>query len=162
MKPFALKGLRKTNGLLFGLLLTSFASTALAQVEVKVEDPWVRATVPSQPATGAFMRLTASEDVKLVRVSSPVAAKTELHEMTMKDGVMTMKPLPSLQLPANQPVTLDTHGYHIMLINPKEQIKEGATVSLTLTVVDDAGNETSVKVDAPVRPLASGEDDLPD
>lgn len=162
MKPFMFKGLRKANGLLLGVLLTSFASNALAQVEVKVEDPWVRATVPNQPATGAFMRLTANEDVKLVRVNSPVAAKTELHEMTMKDGVMTMKPLASLELPAGQPVILDTHGYHIMLINPKEQIKEGATVPLTLTVVDEDGNETSVKVDAPVRPLASGEDDLPD
>lgn len=162
MKLFMFEGLRKASGLLFGLLLTSFASAVLAQVEVAVEEPWVRATVPNQPATGAFMRLVANEDVKLVRVSSPVAAKTELHEMTMKDGVMTMKPLASLELPAGRPVVLDTHGYHIMLINPKEQIEEGATVPLTLTVVDDDGNETSVKVDAPVRPLASGEDDLPD
>lgn len=39
MKPFMFKGLRKANGLLLGMLLTSFAITALAQVEVKVDAP---------------------------------------------------------------------------------------------------------------------------
>ena len=39
------------------------AGASLAQV--KVEDPWVRATVPQQRVTGAFMTLTASEPLRL-------------------------------------------------------------------------------------------------
>ena len=47
-----------------------------AHAQVTVQDAWVRATVPQQKATGAFMRLTAAQDARLVSASSPVARPT--------------------------------------------------------------------------------------
>lgn len=161
MKSIPSFGLGKGKHLIIGLLLAGFGTAALADVNVTVEDAWVRASVPGQAATGAFMRLTASEDSKLTAASSPVAGTVEIHEMHMKGDVMSMARVASIDLPAGKSVSLDTHGYHIMLINPKAPIEAGATASLTLTVVDGGGKQTSVKVDAKVRPLASGEEDMP-
>lgn len=157
MKHFPISHLGKPSHLLFSLLLAGLSTTALA--EVQIQDAWVRAAVPGQPATGAFMRITASSDSKLTAVSSPVAAAAELHEMSMKGDVMSMKAVSSIALPAGKTVSLDSHGYHIMLINPKQPIEAGGSVPLTLTIEDAKGEQTSVKVDAPVRPLNSDEHD---
>ena len=60
------------------LLLASALFAALtAQAQVKVDDPWVRATVAPQKATGAFMQLTSAKPAKVVAASSPVAAVVE-------------------------------------------------------------------------------------
>ena len=59
------------------------AMTFPAFAQIQVDDPWVRATVPQQRATGAFMRLTSHGDARVVSVSSPAAAITEIHEMQL-------------------------------------------------------------------------------
>ena len=53
------------------LVLVVEATTAWAQI--KVENAWVRATVPKQQATGAFMKITSVEAVKLMAVNTTVA-----------------------------------------------------------------------------------------
>ncbi len=50
--------------------LLAITSTAWAQTSVKVEDAWVRGTVASQKATGAFMRLTSSANARLVNLAA--------------------------------------------------------------------------------------------
>jgi len=105
------------------LLLTGFA-----HAQVSVQDAWVRATVPQQKATGAFMRLTAAQDMRLVAASSPVAGITEVHEMKMVDNVMKMRAVPALDLPAGQAVELKPGGYHIMLLDLKQPVAQGASV----------------------------------
>ena len=81
------------------------AGSALAQT-VKVEEPWVRGTVAQQKATGAFMRLTADKNARLVAVSSPVAGVVEIHEMAMEKDVMKMRAIPGLDLPAGRTTEL--------------------------------------------------------
>src|SRR3989442_567692 len=63
---------------------------ATAQAQVTVKDAWVRATVPQQKATGAFMQLKATKNSKLVSASSPLTPAVEVHEMAMQDNVMKM------------------------------------------------------------------------
>ncbi|PZU38735.1 MAG: hypothetical protein DI574_08390, partial [Acidovorax sp.] len=60
-------------------LAAALLLSGLAHAQVSVQDAWVRATVPQQKATGAFMRLTATQDMRLVGASSPVAGVTEVH-----------------------------------------------------------------------------------
>ena len=98
---------------------------APAAAQLVVKDAWVRATVPQQKATGAFMQLTAAQDSKLVSVSSAAVPVVEVHEMKMQDGVMKMRPLPSLSLPAGKAVSLTPGGYHVMLMDLKQQLKPG-------------------------------------
>lgn len=133
------------------LLTLSFALPAAAQV--KVDDPWVRATVPQQRATGAFMQLTAPADARLVGAQSPAAAVVEIHEMTMENDVMRMRAIEALDLPAGMTVELKPGGYHVMLIDLKAQAKEGDTIPVTLIVENKDGQRESIEVAAPVRPL---------
>ncbi len=79
---------------LAALVLMGLALPALAQTTVS--DAWVRASVPHQPSTGAFMTLTASTDSKLVGVASPVAKTVQVHEMTMTGDLMGMQPVKAL------------------------------------------------------------------
>ena len=131
------------------LALTSLSAAA----EVTITQPWVRATVPQQKATGAFMVLRADRDAKLVAARSEVAGVVELHEMRMDGDVMKMNPIPSLALPANTDVALKPGGYHVMLLDLKRQMKDGDTIPLTLVVEQADGQREELKLDAPVRPL---------
>jgi len=123
--------------------------------QVAVTDPWVRGTVSSQKATGAFMQLKSAADAKLVAASSPVAGVTEIHEMKMDGGVMRMSAIRDLALPAGKAVDLKPGGYHVMLMALKQPVKEGESVPITLTFEDAAGKRSSVVVNAPVKSLTA-------
>lgn len=128
------------------------SNAALAQVTVK--EAWVRATVAQQKATGAFMHLQSVQDAKLVAAQSPVAGVVEVHEMAMEGGVMKMRAVPSLALPAGKAVELKPGGYHVMLMDLKAQVKEGDTVPVTLVVEGKDGKRQSIEVKAPARAMA--------
>jgi len=128
-------------------------SPAVAQVAVT--DPWVRATVPQQQASGAFMTLTAPTGARLVEARSPVAAVVEIHEMAMDGNVMRMRAIPGLDLPAGQPVALQPGGYHVMLMALKQTLNAGDTVPITLVFETADRTRQTVEVKAPVRPLGN-------
>lgn len=135
--------------------LASLSLAAAAHAQVTLTDPWVRATVPQQKATGAFMRLTAAQDMRLVAASSPVAGITEVHEMKMVDNVMKMRAVPALDLPAGQAVELKPGGYHIMLLDLKQPVAQGASVPLTLVFEGKDGQRQTQELQAPVRALGA-------
>lgn len=126
---------------------------ASAQTVVKVDDPWVRGTVPAQKATGAFMRLTANAPVRLVAANSPVAGVVEIHEMAMEKDVMKMRAVPGLDLTAGKAVELKPGGYHVMLMDLKQQVKAGDTVPLTLVFEDARKQRVTQQVQASVRAM---------
>ncbi|WP_339466413.1 MULTISPECIES: copper chaperone PCu(A)C [unclassified Pseudomonas] len=139
----------------FALSLMGLAFQVSAQT--KVDDAWVRATVPTQTASGAFMTLTADSDSKLLSVATPVANDVQIHEMTMKNDVMSMGPVKFVELPAGKAVKLDPNGYHVMLMGLNGQLKEGESVPLTLTVENAKGEKETIEVKAPVRALTNME-----
>lgn len=125
-----------------------------AHAQVSVQEPWVRATVPQQKATGAFMRLQAAQDARLVGASSPVAGVTEVHEMKLVDDVMKMRPITALELPAGQAVELRPGGYHIMLMDLKAALPKDSTIPLTLVFQDAQGVQSQLEVKLPVASTA--------
>jgi len=133
-----------------GLLST----VAFAQSQVNIVDPWIRATVPAQKATGAFMQLKAAKATRLVAASSPAAGRVEIHQMEMQGQTMRMHAVDGIDLPAGQTVNLASGGYHFMLLDLKHQMKEGEQVPLTLTVQGADGKRDKVNLTVPVKPLA--------
>ncbi|MEK7876115.1 MAG: copper chaperone PCu(A)C [Pseudomonadota bacterium] len=129
---------------------------ALATDAISVSKPWVRATVAGQSVAGAYMDITAWSNAALVGAASPVAAKAELHTISMDGGVMKMRPLDKLDLPAGKTVNLKPGGYHVMLIDVRRELKAGERVPITLTVQDPHGARSTLKVDAEVRAAAAG------
>lgn len=135
------------------LTLAALAMAAAAQAQVSVKDAWVRATVPQQKSTGAFMQLTSAKDARLVEARSPAAGVAEVHEMAMVDQVMKMRAVPALELPAGKAVELKPGGYHVMLMDLKGQLKDGDMVPLTLVVEGRDGTRQTLELKVPVRPL---------
>ena len=135
------------------LLLAALAAPAWA--EVTARDAWVRGTVPAQKSTGAFMTLTSREGAKLVGVASPVAKRAEIHESAMQSGVMHMRAVPAVELPAGKAVALQPGGFHVMLLGLAKGLAEGESVPLTLTIEAPDGKRSTVEVQARVRPLAA-------
>lgn len=131
-----------------------FVATS-AHAQVTVGDPWVRATVPQQSGTGAFMQLTSKTDTALVQADSPVAKIVEVHEMAMENNVMKMRQVPRIALPAGQTVELKPGGYHIMLIDLHGQVKDGEQVPIKLTFEASDGVRSTLDIQAPVRPLTT-------
>ncbi|MEY3953380.1 MAG: hypothetical protein RLZZ397_260 [Pseudomonadota bacterium] len=141
----------------FILAATMLASTSVwAQVNIKVEEPWVRGTVMGQQATGAFMRITAEKNARLVAAKSPVAGLVEIHEMAMVNDVMKMRQIPGLDLAAGRAMELKPGGYHVMLMELKQTMKGGEQVPITLVFEDDAKKRFEVAVKAPVTALGGG------
>ena len=136
---------------LFALIASiAFASTAFAQITVT--EPWVRATVPAQKASGAFMQVRSADAARLVSASSPVAKSVEIHQMEMHGQTMKMREVDGIDLPAGQTVNLASGGFHIMLVGLNKQLNEGESVPLSLVVQRKGKNETVV-VNAPVKAL---------
>jgi copper(I)-binding protein len=121
---------------------------------VDVKDAWVRAAVPGQSGTGAFMTLTAKEGATLVGVSTPAAAVAQVHEMKMEGDVMRMRAVPALDLPAGKAVQLKPGGYHVMLMELKQPLPKGASMPLTLIFRDTKGQESRTEVTLPVAATA--------
>jgi periplasmic copper chaperone A len=134
-------------------LLSSIVVAPAASAQVSVSDAWVRATVPAQRASGAFMTLRSAQPARLISASSPVAGVVEIHEMKMEGDTMRMRAIDALALPAGQSVELAPGGYHVMLMELKQTLKEGDTVPLSLTI-EAEGKRSTVEVAAPVRKLA--------
>ena len=132
------------------------AVTLPTSAQVVVANPWVRGTVAGQKATGAFMELKSATDATLVSAASPVAKIVEVHEMKMDAGVMKMQAVDRLALPAGKAVELKPGGYHVMLMDLTQTLKEGDTVPVTLTFEDKAGKKQTVEVKAPVKALGAG------
>lgn len=141
-----------------GRLLIALAAGALfstgALAQVTVSDAWARATVPQQKSAGAFMQLRSARPATLVGVSTPAAAKAELHQMEMRGQTMAMHQVQSIALPAGQTVKLGPGGYHVMLFGLKQQLKEGETVPMTLVVEEAGKKREEVKVEVAVKSIA--------
>jgi copper(I)-binding protein len=133
---------------LSGVML--FASVAHAQSTIAVENAWARATVPGQKVGAIYLDIRSEAPAKLVGVSSPVAASAEIHSMSNDGGVMKMRQLKRLELPAGETVRLAPNGNHIMLLDIKQPLQPGARVPLVL-IVEQKGKKKWIQVQAEVR-----------
>jgi copper(I)-binding protein len=117
-------------------------ATAAQAAETKpvAENGWARATAVGQSVGGGFVTLRNPGDTpdKLVSASSDVAEKVELHTHLNENGVMKMRAVPGIEVPAKGAVTLAPGGLHLMLMGLKAPLVEGQHVPLTL-VFEKAG-----------------------
>ncbi|MBT8458589.1 MAG: copper chaperone PCu(A)C [Boseongicola sp.] len=120
--------------------LISMTTTVLADEimfkDLRIGDPFARATLPNQPVAGGFMMITntGETDETLVAARSPAAARMEVHEMAMDGDVMRMREVEGgLKIPAGQTVSLEPGGYHIMFMDLAGPLIEGSETEVTLT-----------------------------
>jgi copper(I)-binding protein len=115
--------------------------TALSAADhITVSNAWIRPPAPGQTVTGAFMTLTNSSETAsaLTSASSSIAAVVEIHETSMSDGMMRMRKVSHVDIPANGFAELKPGSFHIMLIDLEKELEPGSTEVLTLTFSDDS------------------------
>lgn len=125
--------------------------------DLRIEDPWVRATPPGAGVTGGFMtvRNTGAKDDRLVSVTSSAVARVEIHEMRHEDGMMRMRRLAAgVPVKAGAKLELAPGGYHLMLFGPTQPFVEGDVVVATARF-EKAGN---VEIAFRVRGLGAKRD----
>jgi copper(I)-binding protein len=137
--------------LVAALLLSAGVASAhsLKAGALELTDLWTRATPPSAPTAGGYLTITntGTEADRLTAASSPQAGTGELHEMSVKDGIMTMRPVEGgIEIPAGQSVTLAPSGLHIMFVSPREPFVEGGKVPVVLTFEKAGSVETFLHV----------------
>jgi periplasmic copper chaperone A len=143
--------MRRRPPFLAALLLTGLAGTSFA-ADILVGDPYARAVPPGQPNSAVFMSLknNSAEKRALVGAESAVSDVVELHTHVNENGMMKMRRIDQIALPAGKMVMLQPGGLHVMLIGLKQTLAPGSTVDLTL--VYDDGSKMQIK--APARGIA--------
>jgi copper(I)-binding protein len=142
----------KLAQVLFGLAGLCLAMAVQAKPvadAIRVEGAYARAVPPGQTNSAAFMVLhnEGATAHALVAAKSPVAKLVELHTHALVDGMMRMRPVERIALPAGQKVQLQPGGLHLMLIGLDHTLTPEEQVPLTLIYED--GSRQSIQM--PVR-----------
>lgn len=129
-------------------LALSLSSQAVLADALEIEGAQVRAVPPVSTTTAAFMVLhnRGDADLALVDAHSPAAEITELHNHVDVDGVMQMRQVPEIRVPAGGSAELAPGGLHLMLIDLVAPLKEGDEVEITLALDNDESLTLSVPV----------------
>lgn len=138
------------------LLLPLLSMSAVAQENssgITVSQAWSRATPGGMRTGAAYLQITASdtEGDRLVDARSESAERVEIHNHIHENGVMRMRRVESIELPAGQTVILAPGGFHLMLMGLKQPLRVGDKLDLTL-VFEKAG---AVEVAATVEPIGA-------
>jgi copper(I)-binding protein len=129
------------------LVLAQALPAAAAAQGIQIVDAWSRPTPPGIDVGVAYFTIrNAGKSDRLLRVSSPVAKSAELHVSAVKEGVMKMEDLASVEVGSGAPLSFEPSGRHVMLVGLKKPLKEGDVFPLTLTFANAGRIRTSVHV----------------
>lgn len=141
-------------GWLAAALLVSFTSHAAG---IETSGGWIRATAPGQDQAGADLTITSKESATLIGASSPACRTVQLHTMTGENGMMRMREVKAIELPAGKRVNLRKSGYHLMMVGLKAPLKEGETVPFTLSIRLGKQGVVKIRSMAEVKSLTATE-----
>jgi copper(I)-binding protein len=145
--------LYRLSSLLIGLLLSAVVCAA----DIQVEGAWARATVPGQDVGMVSLTITSKQVAKLIGIFSTACGSVEMHSMTHDNGMMKMREVKVIALPAGKRVDLAESGYHLMLVGLKDALKQGDSVPLTLRIKQANQRVAKIKVFAEVKSIAASQ-----
>ena len=130
-----------------GILSMGLAGSALAG-DISVSNAWSRASMGMARAGVAFLTLKNSGKVddKLVSASADISKKVELHTHLMDNGIMRMRQVKSIDVPAGATTQLKPGGLHVTFIGLKAPLKKGGSFPLTLNFEKSGSVKTTVTV----------------
>lgn len=130
--PISLPSSLKPGAAFAALLLASCGGAGPAP-SISIEEPWARAAAPGRSSTAAYFAIAnAGGGDRLLSVSSP-AGEASLHSTSMDGGVMRMRPVEALDIPAEATVRLEPGGTHVMVTGLKQPLDAGSELQLDLT-----------------------------
>jgi copper(I)-binding protein len=145
-------------------IVIACAACLLAACEVAAEEyrlqslriahAFARATPPGAMSSGAYLTIEneGAAAATLLSATSPIAGAVELHQMTMNGGVMSMRAVRTIEVAPGSKLELKPGGYHLMLLDLKQSLKQGEKFPLKLTF----GNLGTVEVAVEVEGMGAG------
>jgi periplasmic copper chaperone A len=103
--------------------------------DLVITQPWSRATPGGAKIGGGYVTIENKGSVpdRLIGGSTDIADTVQIHQMTMNNGVMTMRAMQNgLTIEPGKTVKLAPGGYHLMLVDLKSPLKQGDKVPVTL------------------------------
>ena len=146
-------------------LMAALSSPASARTytlgAISIERPWSRELPPVAPNGAAYLRVENGGEraVRVVSAHSPVAGRVEIHAHEMDAGVMKMRHLHSVEVPAQGSVSFEPGGLHLMLIGLREPLVAGKDFPLTLVFQEAGEIVVSVETTTGGPPERSGHGD---
>lgn len=121
---------------------------------VDINGQWVREAPPGMQMLAGYMVIQNNTKTELVLTgaSSPAFGMIELHHTVIENGMARMMQQKSITIPANSKFVFKPKSYHLMLMKPKRQLREGDEVRITL----EFSNFRTVSATFPVRKAAGG------
>jgi hypothetical protein len=141
--------------------VTLLPNVVLAQDHVvnslTIDHPFARATPPGAKTGGVFFTVENRGEIgdTLIRASSPVAGMVELHQMSIEAGMMKMRAIPAVEVKPGGKLELKPGGYHLMLFDLRQPLKNGDEFPLTLTFARAGTLEVSVVVEDMAMPIGT-------
>lgn len=120
------------------LVMGLWAAMAQAEGQVMADNTWIREAPPGAAAMAGYMTLMNKSDKPaiLIGANSPAFTNVMLHRTVMGDGMAKMVHQKQIEIPAHGTVIFEPNGYHLMLMKPKQQLKAGDKVDITLEFKD--------------------------
>ncbi|WP_299017917.1 copper chaperone PCu(A)C [uncultured Photobacterium sp.] len=117
--------------------------------QLHIDHPWSKQVPPSSSVAAAFFEISnkGNENDTLIRAESPIAGKTELHAHIHEDGMMKMREVEEIVVPANGSKNLKPGSYHIMFFDLQNTPKLGERFPLTLHFAKAGRIEVEVTVE---------------
>lgn len=124
------------------------SATHQSLAAIAISGTWARETAPGVRIAAGYMTLRNDGDAPrtLVAVSSPRAARVEMHTMSMDGEIMRMRKIPSIELPAHGAALLAPGGNHLMFIDIDRPFAKGEAIPVTLAFSDASQMDVSLTV----------------
>lgn len=132
------------------LCVILFVGSAYAG-DVEIIRAWGHATAPGQDSESLDLHMISKQGASLIHATTPVATSVEIHVMYDDKGVMKMREVKSVELPAGKVVDLSLINHHLMLIGLKSPLKAAETIPLTLTFKLANNEQVTVETLAHIR-----------
>ncbi|MEN8169107.1 MAG: copper chaperone PCu(A)C [Pseudomonadota bacterium] len=145
--------------LLLGLSLSGFAQ---ADGHLMVDNAWVREAPPGAMALAGYMKLHNHADVErvLIKAESPAFESVMLHKTVMEEEVSKMMHQHMVTIPANGMVSFEPNSYHLMMMKPKQALKSGDKVGVTLHFKNGGAQQVEYVVRAAMGEMNHGGHDM--
>ena len=132
--------------LLLGLLLSSCGKGSTEQPQIAVSAAWAPPTAAGQSAAAAYMTITNSGGADRLTDVAAEIGQASLHSTSMDGGVMRMRPVDTVDLPANATVELKPAGLHVMITGLKQPLPAGSSFPLRMTFEKSGERAVAISV----------------
>jgi len=130
------------------ILVLLIYSLPVAAESLRVTDAWIKNLPMAVPVRAGYMHISNNQnrEVTIVSLQSKSFESIEIHQSMEVNGMMSMRPVDTLSIPAGASLELAPGGFHLMMMNPLDELIPGQKVAVTLYYEDQKAQLIEMEV----------------